>query len=143
MMGTPYETDVVAWAREQAELLRSRKLSAIDVLNLAEEIEDVGISQQHQLSRRLAILLAHLLKWQFQSRLRSHSWRNTVQEQRRAVARQLRRSPSLKHFLDDQQWKDEVWADAVDFAEAETGVRCPEGWIWTMDQVLDPGSFPD
>ncbi|NCA90493.1 MAG: DUF29 family protein, partial [Gammaproteobacteria bacterium] len=29
-MGTPYETDIIAWANEQAALLRAGKLSEID-----------------------------------------------------------------------------------------------------------------
>ncbi|MDQ9557779.1 DUF29 family protein, partial [Serratia marcescens] len=42
MSHTRYETDVVAWANEQAALLRSGKLSEIDIEKIAEEIEDVG-----------------------------------------------------------------------------------------------------
>ena len=43
-MASTYETDVVAWANEQAALLRSGNLSAIDIEHIAEEIEDVGKS---------------------------------------------------------------------------------------------------
>lgn len=45
-MGTPYEKDVVAWAIEQAALLRAGNLSALDIVNIAEEIEDVGKSEK-------------------------------------------------------------------------------------------------
>lgn len=45
-MGTSYEVDVVAWASEQAALLRAGKLSDIDIRHIAEEIEDVGKSEQ-------------------------------------------------------------------------------------------------
>ena len=41
-MGTPYEKDVVAWAMEQAALLRAGKLSAIDIEHIAEEIEGMA-----------------------------------------------------------------------------------------------------
>jgi hypothetical protein len=51
-MGTSYEKDVVAWANEQAALLRAGKLSAIDVEHIAEEIEDVGKSEQRELAPR-------------------------------------------------------------------------------------------
>jgi hypothetical protein len=44
-MGTAYETDIVAWACEQAELLRSGNFSAIDVDHIADEIDDVGRSE--------------------------------------------------------------------------------------------------
>ena len=61
-MGTRYEQDVVAWAREQAALLREGKFSAIDVEHIAEEIEDVGKSEQRELSSRMAVLLARVVK---------------------------------------------------------------------------------
>lgn len=55
-MGTTYEEDVVAWASEQAALLRAGKLSAIDIGHIAEEIEDVGKSEQRELASRMAAL---------------------------------------------------------------------------------------
>ncbi|MFL6673744.1 MAG: DUF29 family protein [Massilia sp.] len=60
-MGTPYETDAVAWAREQAALLRRGKLTSIDAFNIAGEIEDVGRSEHRALAGHLAILLAQAL----------------------------------------------------------------------------------
>ena len=62
-MSSTYENDIVAWANEQAYLLRSGKLSAIDIEHIAEEIEDVGKSEQRELASRMALLTAHLLKW--------------------------------------------------------------------------------
>ncbi len=40
-----YEDDVVAWATEQASLLRAGRLDQLDRAHLAEEIEDVGKSE--------------------------------------------------------------------------------------------------
>ncbi|CAH0447796.1 hypothetical protein LMG10661_03869 [Ralstonia syzygii subsp. syzygii] len=57
-MGTSYEVDVVAWAREQAALLRSGKLSDIGHSAIAEEIEDVGKSEQRELASRMAVVVA-------------------------------------------------------------------------------------
>jgi hypothetical protein len=142
-MGTTYETDVVAWANEQAALLRSGNLSAIDALHIAEEIEDVGKSEQRELASRLAVLLAHLLKWQCQTARRSTSWRTTIRTQRRLVERALRKAPSLKHEFDDEEWLELVWADAVDIAARETGLTFPDTWLWPLHQVLDPEFLPD
>ena len=86
-MGTPYEKDVVAWAYEQAALLRAGKLASIDIEHIAEEIEDVGKSEQREFASRMAILLAHLLKWQFQPERRTNSWTNTILTQRAAIER--------------------------------------------------------
>ncbi|MER2624118.1 MAG: DUF29 family protein, partial [Accumulibacter sp.] len=41
-MSTSYEADVVAWANEQASLLRAGRFELLDRDHIAEEIEDVG-----------------------------------------------------------------------------------------------------
>jgi hypothetical protein len=41
-----YEEDFYGWTVEQSRLLRSRELSAIDVANIAEEIESIGCSDR-------------------------------------------------------------------------------------------------
>lgn len=142
-MSDLYETDVVAWAEEQAALLRSGQLSAIDASNIAEEIEDVGKNEQRALASRLAVLVAHLLKWKFQPELRSKSWQNTIREQRSAIARTLHASPSLYHTLGDAQWLKLVWRHAIADATTETGLDFPDHAIWTTSRVLDPNFFPD
>lgn len=58
-----YEQDFYAWTVEQSRLLRSNELSAIDVGNIAEEIESMGRSDRRELRSRLAVLVTHLLKW--------------------------------------------------------------------------------
>ena len=49
-----YESDLYAWAMEQAALLRSGRLAEADVANIAEEIESVGRSEKSELVNRLA-----------------------------------------------------------------------------------------
>jgi hypothetical protein len=61
-----YDEDVVAWAQEQARLLRAGRFDQLDLQHLADEIEDVGKSEQRELANRMAVLLGHLLKWQHQ-----------------------------------------------------------------------------
>ncbi len=53
---------LLPWAIEQAALLRAGRFSEL-VEHISDEIEDVGKSKQWELSRRMAVLLAHLLKW--------------------------------------------------------------------------------
>jgi carbonic anhydrase len=50
-----------------------------------EEIESLGRSDRRELKSRLEVLLQHLLKWQYQSNLRSGCWRNTIDEQRNRI----------------------------------------------------------
>lgn len=142
-MNTSYETDVVAWANEQAALLRSGKLSSIDIEHIAEEIEDVGKSEQRELASRMAVLLAHLLKWQFQPAMRSKSWEVTIKHQRVALAKRLARTPSLQPMLIDPNWIEDMWGDAIDSATKDTGLGdFPESCIWSMTDVLREGWLP-
>lgn len=134
-----YEDDVVAWACEQARLLRAGRFDLLDIQHIADEIEDVGKSEQRELARRTAVLLAHLLKWQYQPERRGASWESTIREQRRSLARRLAKTPSLKSCINDSDWWEDAWLDARTEATKETGIgfdtfspACP----WTASEVL-------
>ncbi|MCT6678023.1 DUF29 domain-containing protein, partial [Staphylococcus aureus] len=75
---TLYEQDFYAWANEQAGLLRAGKLAQADIEHIAEEIESMGKTEKRELVSRLAVLLLHLLKWQFQPGRRGTSWQATI-----------------------------------------------------------------
>lgn len=93
---TLYERDFYAWLQEQAGKLRERSHNELDWDNLAEEIESVGRSERKEIETRLAQLVMHLLKWQFQPGRRSESWRVSISEQRIWVHGIIETSPSLK-----------------------------------------------
>ncbi|MDR0843012.1 MAG: DUF29 domain-containing protein [Acidobacteriota bacterium] len=143
-MQTNYETDVIAWANEQAALLRSGKFSDLDLEHIADEVEDVGKSEQRELANRMALLLAHLLKWQFQPERRGNSWLSTIKVQRKALVTRIKKTPSLKVVLTDEAWLAEAWADAVLKAMEETRRDVfPEACPWTMERVLSDDFLPD
>ena len=75
-----YEQDFFAWAMKNAELIRQGRLSEIDAEHIAEELEDMGGSSKRELTNRLGVLLAHLLKWKYQPEQRSSSWSGTIKE---------------------------------------------------------------
>lgn len=142
-MRTSYENDVVAWASEQARLIRAGRFDLLDLEHIAEEIEDVGKSEQRELANRMAVLLAHLLKWKFQPERQSSSWARTIKEQRKGVLSRLEETPSLKNKLDEPRWWDAVWADAVAQATEETGIdTLPEVCPWSEAEVLGEGWLP-
>jgi hypothetical protein len=139
-----YEEDVVAWASEQARLLRERRFDLLDIAHLAEEIEDVGKSEQRELMNRMAQLLIHLLKWQLQPGRRRASWQITIRNQRRGILRRLQETPSLRPKLDDTDWWAGVWDDATAQSAEETGLSdFPETCPWTTNQILDSTWLPD
>lgn len=143
-MGTKYETDVVAWANEQAQLIRDKKFALLDCKNIAEEIEDVGKSEKRELASRMAVLLAHLLKWQFQPERQCKSWSQTINDQRVELDYHLDENPSLRTNLDDEKWLKMVWAKATSHARQETNLDCfPASFPWKMADVLKHEWLPE
>ena len=76
-----YDTDIVAWAEQQALALRCRAANEIDWDNVAEEIEDLAARQKREVGRRLRIICEHLLKWRHWIRTRAstrplNDWRS-------------------------------------------------------------------
>lgn len=55
----------------------------------------MGASERRELINWLAVLMAHRLKWQFQSALRGNSWRNAIDVQRFDVKESLEENPNL------------------------------------------------
>src|SRR5271166_3528755 len=96
---TRYDKDVLLWSQEQARLLRAGRFAELDIEHLADEIEDVGKSEKRELASRMAVLLAHLLKWKSQPENRSNSWRATINNQRKRIALTIKETPSLKTVL--------------------------------------------
>ena len=143
MTTTRYETDIVAWANEQAQLVRAGQFELLDLEHIAEEIEDVGKSEQRELASRMTLLIAHLLKWQFQPERRGRSWQLTIRNQRKAIQLHLKQVPSLKSKLNDVEWMEIVWGDAVYQASIETGLdNFPEACPWSVNDILIDGWMP-
>jgi Domain of unknown function DUF29 len=142
-----YETDFLGWTQQQAEALRERRLDRLDVDNLIEEIESMGRQQQAELTNRLAVLLAHLLKWQHQPELRllhGRSWNLMVVEQRKQIAILIRKNPSLKSYLG------EAMADGYDIgrvqAARESGIAedsFPAACPYAFEQVMTENWMPE
>jgi len=136
-MSDLYDRDFYAWANEQAALLRAGRLSAADIAHIAEEIESMGRSEKRELTSRLAMLLAHLLKWRFQPGRRGRSRQATIREQRSEVADVLADNPSLGARLDELL--PNAYGKAVQIAIRETDLAeetfpaiCP----WTFEQAM-------
>jgi hypothetical protein len=138
-----HDLDFYAWTQQQVELLKSGNLFEIDVTYLIEEIESMGASERRELVNRLAVLLAHLLKWQHQPSFRGRSWQLTLKEQRRQLQRLLQDNPSLHARL--EEFIAEAYLDSILLAAKETGLEesaftlsCP----YTRDNLLDADFYP-
>jgi hypothetical protein len=139
-----YDTDFYAWTQQQAAKLRAGYFADIDSANIAEELESLGKSQKKELISRLTVLMAHLLKWQYQSEKKTLSWQLTIEEQRDELVNHLQDNPSLKAFLD--QSIERAYRKAVRWTREETGLpkntfptQCPYTWAQLMDESFYPG----
>jgi len=132
-----YQQDYYAWANQTAHLLREGRFGEIDALQIAEELESMGKRERRELVSRLSVLIAHLLKWQFQPARRLRSWRNTILTQREEIEALLEDSPSLRSEL--ETLIPAAFARARRLAEDETGIEqdafgesCP----FTLKEIL-------
>jgi hypothetical protein len=141
-----YDTDIVAWAEDQARLLRRRAAGELvndaefDWTNIAEEIEDVAGRHRQEIRSRLAVLCTHLLKWTYQPSRRSRSWRGSIVDARDEIADLIGTMPTLRNYPAGQLAG--AYARGRRRAEAETGIEMPEDCPWTIQQVLDQGFWP-
>ncbi|CAK0744446.1 hypothetical protein CCP3SC1AL1_120006 [Gammaproteobacteria bacterium] len=98
-----YTEDFSKWAMLNSEILRCRDFEALDIEHILEELSDMGISERNELESRLTVLLAHLLKWQYQypflserrREFKGNSWRSILIEQRNRIKKRFKQSPDL------------------------------------------------
>jgi hypothetical protein len=139
-----YDQDFHAWTQEQAAMLRAGRFTELDIEHLAEELDSMGARERRELTNRLAVLLAHLLKWQHQPERRGNSWRLTVEVQRLDLQDLLNQNPSLRPQLSDRMR--DAYRKAVLLAAQETGIpkgrftaECP----YTQEQVMNGEFWPE
>ncbi|MFQ4134980.1 DUF29 domain-containing protein [Nodosilinea sp. PGN35] len=137
-----YETDFYAWTLEQTKLLKEGDFKHLDRVNLVEEVASLGKQQRQELENHLAVLLGHLLKWDFQPSHRSKSWRATIREQRRTAQRLLAQNPSLKPHLAEAIAV--AYESGLDLVVRETPLDYPDlptDCPYTLKQIFEP-DFP-
>ncbi len=137
-----YEKDFYAWIQHHIELLKQGRLAEIEVDILIEELESMGKRDKRELVSHFIILIAHLIKWQFQPHRPSNSWPNSIDEQRIQITKQLEDSPSLKPFLSEAITK--AYPDAVKLAskEARSLITFPTSCPYHLEQLLDEEFYP-
>lgn len=139
-----YQADFQAWTKEQIRVLRNQEWHKLDLENLIEEIETLGRQQRQELRNRLAVLMGHLLKWQYQSEQRSRSWLATIRVQRRDILRLIKENPSLKPYLEEALL--EAYDNARDLAMGETDLpeeTFPRECQYLPQAILNPEFYPD
>ena len=137
-----YNKDFIAWSDEQALLLEQQRWDELDLVNLIEEIKDLGNRHRDALESQLTILSMHLLKWQYQPQKRSNSWKSSIREARKQIERLIRKHPVLRIYL--EQALEQCYLDAREDASDETGldintfpISCP----YSIQEIRDRESL--
>src|SRR5947209_8415140 len=101
---TLHDTDFVEWSDRMAELLRARRFDELDIENLAEEVESLGIGQRRELRSRITNILEHLLRLELISgdllEQNRRGWRSSISRQRTEIDVVLEDSPSLSRLVE-------------------------------------------
>ena len=136
---TLYDRDYYQWLTKTAELLRLKEFNKLDLENLIEEIESLGKSEKRVIKSNLIVVILHLLKWQYQPKKRSNSWKSSIREHRRRIQELLTDSPSLENYLPEifiacyvaakKQASDETGLSITFFPEA-----CPFSLAESLDE---------
>jgi Domain of unknown function DUF29 len=90
-----YEQDLHAWSEAQADLLRRRRFTELDLEHVVEEIEDVGGSLYRELRSRIRTSMAYLLKLEHSAITEPRGgWERTIRTQRADLIEDL--TPSVR-----------------------------------------------
>ncbi len=143
-----YDEDYFSWTQEQALFLKQGRFDLLDLEHLADEVASMGRSEWRELASRLAAVIAHLLKLQFQTErtpANERSWKRSVIEQRRALRDHLHDNPGLKNPAQMDRAVRLAWGDGLQTALRETGLEpdvFPDANPYTVDQLLADGYWP-
>ena len=66
-----YERDETAWLEAMAALVAEGRFAEIDRRNLSDYLTDMAKRDRREVTSRLGVLIAHLLKWRHQPGRRS------------------------------------------------------------------------
>ncbi len=142
-MSTLYDKDYGLWLANQIAALRQQKWEGLDIPHLIEELEGLNRSNKRELYSYSVVLLAHLLKWQYQPQERSGSWEASIGNSRRRIERLFKDQPSLKNYL--PEILPEAYEEAKEWAYKETQLDinlfplCP----YLLEELMNADFLPN
>ena len=134
MQSSPlYEQDILLWVEDTVSKLKARDFDNLDIENLIEEVESLGISQKKELINRLIVILEHLLKRLYvDSPYDFNGWERTVRTQRNNLQVLIDQVPSLKRLWDTSF--DKAWNIALKtVCEDYPNVDFPMEWSYSRE----------
>lgn len=140
-MFTPRDKDEQKWLEETADYVKGLDLPHLAEIGLYDYLVEMGKSDKRALHSQVIRLIVHLLKFRYQPSKATVSWETSVRSARKEIMSIVKFSPSLKKVLIDYLQDDEVYEEAKEDAEDETGLEMPDENPFTPEQILDRKFF--
>ena len=133
MMRSLYDQDILLWVEETVAKLKAKDFESLDLDNLIEEVESLGISQKKELINRLIVLLEHLLKRLYVDLPYDYNgWERTIRTQRNNLQVLIKQVPSLK-----SRWESsfiDAWEIALKTVREEySQINFPDRWPFSQE----------
>lgn len=138
-----YDEDVFAWAYEQMQFLRERRIDLLDIEHLTDALKKVARSEARELINKIVQLLVHLFKWQYLRTERTDGLRAMIEAERSVVLEVLKKSPSLSHTTDEPSDYRRIWDCALSRITTDSQRDFfPDECPWSIADVLSQGWLP-
>ncbi len=127
-----YEQDILLWVEDTVNKLKNHDFKNLDIDNLIDEIESLGIAQKKELISRLMVLLEHLLKRLYVDLPYDYNgWERTIRNQRSEIDLLVSQVPSLKSRWDISF--EDAWTRALGKVKKEyRQVSFPDRWPYSQ-----------
>ena len=146
-MSDLYDTDIVAWAEAQTDLLRrmakgERVNNQVDWTNIIEEVESVGRSELRAVASALRNAMQHklyLLGWP--NALAARHWQIEVRSHLAEATKDFRQSmrKQIEADLPDLYRLARLGVERHVLDEGAPEIALPAACPWTLDQLLADG----
>ena len=146
-----YEADIVAWAQDQAKALRrladEHWNGPLDLLHLAEEIEDVGSEIVFGVLSQVERIILHLLKLEYAASPEPRrQWILSIDEGRGQAVRRM--TKTIRHRTGSElpdlyrRARRAARLQLLDHDERQAAGALPQSCPYTLDQILDEAWYP-
>lgn len=120
-------------------MLKADRWSEVDKDNLIDEVESLGRSDFKGFVSAIEIVVAHMLKWDFQPGKRSPGWIASIDEHRARIGQELGDSPSYKSRIEEATGRAYRPARAIASRQTNLPIRtfpdaCPYEWSEILDR---------
>jgi hypothetical protein len=139
-----YDIDDDEWLEQTINLLKNHQFQQLDLDNLIEELEDLGIEKKNAVASLLEQIIRHLLLlqyWTTEAEYNAVHWQEEIYNFRTQLRRTI--TTNLRKYLEDELTS--IYQDALGFVKIKTTnlVTFPTECPYSLEQLLDRSWLPN